>query len=704
MYIEKVTHWSFKQMRGGCRTVTFDGDSRPYLIRTEPGCEHTTAFCQKTETIDGISQMCSFRMRTDRLKANLKKGNLHKCQFKPVEDIRSMFQTTRVPKGKKGVGDLTRALASAVGQLNVSLESVLSPVMYKLMQLSFELGQTTKESFASTFTMPQRRTLRAVMIDEAKAVDTAKLDFYRESKFISLSIDEGTTFKTAYLNIILHDVVNRKNEYFAKSVVMSGKTADNYVVSMHLGFVYCQKRNLNISSVVMDGSKAQAKAFDCKYPRSLRNIHFTTDTAKKVLTFPCACHLIENAYKRLIQQNKDIRDVVSSCRLIGQLLNQLPRSNSLTTCPRFVSTRWVYDYDIVEYLTQHRDAVPASVGQPVPDNDDLRRLKVLLGILRTLLARFESASSSITDVYPVIDATINSLVLWKNLQGACDLDDIWEDIFSDMANALRFYFLEQQHAGMLILSHILTPRGRKMFAGQASRQRATNIILPKEFRFQDDRPDDEPTTREVDEVLMEKEPGLSVRQSKKEKDLLTDVLAIDVGEEEEDSVEFEQLATLNIRTEAYKALRFVTKLVDVDEKKTLKAFDAYLDKNNYLLREHLRESIDGRWWNWNHVETVEGFAELSEIAQRIMPTPASEASAERSISLQRAIILSKRNKAYRDLVRSREILMQASRENTTAPQTKLAGDMITTVGLPSSTASEERDLTRRRDRHISEEE
>ena len=99
-----------------------------------------------------------------------------------------MFNTTRTPKGKNG-GDLVRSLASVVGQLNVSLESVLSPARYKVMQASFELGQTTKESFASAFSMPQRRTLRPVMLGEAKAVETAKLDFYRESKFISLSID-----------------------------------------------------------------------------------------------------------------------------------------------------------------------------------------------------------------------------------------------------------------------------------------------------------------------------------------------------------------------------------------------------------------------------------------------------------------------------------------------------------------------------------
>ena len=86
--------------------------------------------------------------------------------------------------------------------------------------------------------------------------------------------------------------------------------------------------------------------------------------------------------------------------------------------------------------------------------------------------------------------------------------------------------------------------------------------------------------------------------------------------------------------------------------------------------------------------------ELSEIAQRIMPTPASEASAERSISLQRSIILAKRNKAHRDLVRSREILMQASRSNIAALPQKRIFDMIKVMDTPSPTISDEREIAR----------
>ena len=687
-------------MRTG-RKTRFDGDSRLYLVKTEPGCEHSTAYCQKTEDINGVSHACTFRMRTDKLKANLKKGNLHICRFKPLEDIRRMFQLSGGQRRKEKNTALVKALAGAVGQLNVSLEAMLSPAIHTLMEVSFELGQTTQEPFDSVFSMPQRRALRACMLEESKAIDNAKLEFYRESRFVSLSIDEGTTFKQAYLNFILHDVVNRKNEYFAKSVIMSGKTADNYVVSIHLGFVYFERRNLNISSIVMDGSKAQAKAFAVTYPRSLRKIRFTTETAKKVITFPCACHLLENAYKKMVGMDRKTGDLIAECRAIGRMLNELP--HSLATCPRFVSTRWVYDYDIVKYLLQHRDDARDAVHRPVPLESSLRILKNFLGILRTLIARFESASSSVTEVYPIIDATINSLLFWKDLRDGDDLDEDWTQTFSTMAQCLQSYFLQQQHTGLLVLSYILTPNGRKAFTGQTSQ---TRIILPKEFRVHEERVDDEPDQQELDEVFMEMEPGLSVRQSKKEKILLEQVNAVTVpeGEVEVDDNGQDGGQTSEALTQAYDALRFVANLVGVNEKNALTAFDAYLDPNNYLLREHLRESIDGRWFNWNYMQTIGGFAELSEIAQRIMPTPASEASAERSISLQRAIILAKRNKAYRDLVRSREILMQASKENTTAPGQKALWDMITTMDTTPSAPPDERDIVRRRDIQMGEEE
>ena len=673
----------------GPRRQHLEGDTRLYLIKTDLGSQHSIAFCQEKRTIDGVSHQCSFQMRTDKLKANLKKGKLHQCSFKPIEDIRTMLQVARTTKANSS-DDLVRALASAVGEVNVSLEAMLSEPIRKVIQVAFDLGQTTREPFDSVVKMPTRRVLRATMIEEAKKVDDGKLDHYRESPFVSLSIDEGTTFKKAYLNFILHDVANRRNEYFAKSIVMSGKTTEHYVVSIHFGLEYCQKKSLNVSSIVMDGSKAQAKAFAPSYRRSLRNVRFTTDIAKKVITFPCACHLIENAYKRLLKRNAKANKLITNCRQIGKTLNE--SASSLPSCPRFVSTRWVYDYDIVRYVIQHRLSVISVVKAPIPKQESLQNMKTLLGVLRTLIANFESTLSSITEVYPAIDATISSLFLWKGFSGS-DLTASWENVFSDMATCLKFYFLEKPHSDMLILSYLLTPHGRQAFLDG----KHLRYIPPKEFDYREDNVEDDTISQEIDELLMEVEPDMPLPESKKESLLLEAVLDISSSDDDDTMDLLPNTSESNASlAKAYKALRNVCSLVSLNQVNTLKALDAFLEPNNYLIRENLRESIDRRWFNWHHMRTVTGFEELSEIAQRIMPTPASEASAERSISLQRAIILAKRNKAHRDLVRSREILMQASRSNIAALPQKRIFDMIKVMDPPSPTISDEREIARRK--------
>ena len=653
--------------------------------------------------------MCTFSMRTDKLKESLRKGNLHTCSFKRVEDIRTMFRPTQTKK-KTSNDDLTKALGNAVGQLNVSLESMLSPSIYRLLQVAFELGQTAHDPFSSVFTMPTRRALRAAMIEEAKAVNDAKLAFYRQSRFVSLSIDEGTTLKTSYLNFILHDVFNKKNEYFAKSVIMSGKKAENYVVSIHFGFVHCEKRELNVSSVVMDGSRAQAKAFDPSYARGLRNVSFTTKTAQKVIPFPCACHLIDNAYKHMIARSKVAGSVIQACRRASAALND--SNSSLVTCPKFVSTRWIYDYDIVKYLLENRADALRVVKIPIPDQSDLQNMKILLGALRTLIAHFESATCSVSEVYPAITATINSFYLWRCMKDGELVSSSWECVFRGMADSLKQYFLDRPHAGLLILSHILTPQRRHSFLAEKDQR---HVILPRQFRFQEPTLDRDLIAQEIDEVLEEGDSGIAIPASRKEEILLEQVLAVrsdddvDVSgkEEEEEEKDEDDMYRLYISqtqnshaealAKAYSALKMVCNLISINNKNALKAFDAFLERDNYILRQHLRESVDGRWYNWQYMEQISGFQELSEVAQRISPTPASEASAERSISLQRAIILSKRKRAYRDLVRSREILMQASKDDSTPSTGTSIYDMMTTLDLSLLSLSEERAIVRRRD-------
>ena len=73
----------------------------------------------------------------------------------------------------------------------------------------------------------------------------------------------------------------------------------------------------------------------------------------------------------------------------------------------------------------------------------------------------------------------------------------WENVFSDMATCLKFYFLEKPHSDMLILSYLLTPHGRQAFLDG----KHLRYIPPKEFDYREDNVEDDT----ISQLLLERE-------------------------------------------------------------------------------------------------------------------------------------------------------------------------------------------------------
>ena len=101
--------------------------------------------------------------------------------------------------------------------------------------------------------------------------------------------------------------------------------------------------------------------------------------------------------------------------------------------------------------------------------------------------------------------------------------------------------------------------------------------------------------------------------------------------------------------------------LEYDEKRkdnVLKAFDSYLLLTLHKSCKEFRETIDNKSWNWEIIEEDEMFHDFADIALRLEPTPCSEASADRAISLQRLVILKRRNKFLKDLIDARLVYMR----------------------------------------------
>ncbi len=121
------------------------------------------------------------------------------------------------------------------------------------------------------------------------------------------------------------------------------------------------------------------------------------------------------------------------------------------------------------------------------------------------------------------------------------------------------------------------------------------------------------------------------------------------------------------------ALKNICKILNMDYRDVSSQFATYLAEVDNEISRILRPiKTGGDVWNWGMVEDIVELSDLAEIALRIQPTPASEASAERAISLQRWIIVARRNRAKQDLVESRISIMMNSRKTCgVSPRVKI---------------------------------
>ena len=127
-------------------------DSRHYT-QTRNGSDHHVFFeCCNFTTINGEPRACSYRMRSDRHNANLKKGILHQCKFsKRTITLPDLLPTESSPKSQ-----IWDRVAQFVGTHNVALETAASPDFRGLLEIAFQQGyhhgsQPRKEAVEAAF-------------------------------------------------------------------------------------------------------------------------------------------------------------------------------------------------------------------------------------------------------------------------------------------------------------------------------------------------------------------------------------------------------------------------------------------------------------------------------------------------------------------------------------------------------------------------
>lgn len=127
-----------------------------------------------------------------------------------------------------------------------------------------------------------------------------------------------------------------------------------------------------IGSIIIDGSKAQINAIHQILENSKDN------TFKKIIVIPCLCHRIQNALTMCVKNQKDKHLYVINSYIVKAMYQNANIIKAI--CPSHISTRWIYDYDIVKFIVDHRLKISQFANIPYGIDemcDILKRLKSL---------------------------------------------------------------------------------------------------------------------------------------------------------------------------------------------------------------------------------------------------------------------------------------------------------------------------------------
>ena len=139
---------------------------------------------------------------------------------------------------------------------------------------------------------------------------------------------------------------------------------------------------------------------------------------------------------------QSIRDLALECKLNKSLLGK--------NCPSFISTRWLYDYEICSFLLKYSELIRQFTE--IPENlDDYFQI---VRIFKNLILIFESPNSLLPRCFMHLERALNTFEKLKN-DG-----NIYAELFQ---TKFLDYTLHSEEGGLWILSYLLSAAGHDDF-------------------------------------------------------------------------------------------------------------------------------------------------------------------------------------------------------------------------------------------------
>jgi hypothetical protein len=445
----------------------------------------------------GQREYCPFRKRADHFSAEVKNNKIHNCTFSSTgagEMLETKIDSFLVDKDnvifqrkQTSETDLIRELACVVAKHNMSMDSVLSDAFTNLIRHAIILGQTFPEISADQLFHKQTRDrFRAVFINVANEAQRSALKLFVQFPFTSIAIDEGTTKRRKMLDFVLECSYHKDTVSLPVHIeTMQGLKATDYAPASINGLKEISKFGVQVSSVVIDGGLAQLKAFNeewhesvrCKYPPS-----------RGIFLFPCLAHRVHNSYVYTVSKFPEAKYfsewlINSSTILISNHLKIGAR------CPSHVATRWLYHFEICDFIKKHSEAVAEFINLP----NEIEMLYKILTVLKALVLIFEDPKTQNGSAYALLEKAIYALE---------ELGEVFP-LAIEFTKTQSKYTSRSNDGQLWLFTYCLTVKGHDDLKNRIIHPDAvvTNRGFLKDFYIKDQKRDDSEVLDILDETV-----------------------------------------------------------------------------------------------------------------------------------------------------------------------------------------------------------
>lgn len=615
---------------------------------------------------EGVRCQCAMELtREDHFKTWLIK-NEHICTPGKPADQMTLYEFMNKVDGQKGnivtEDILYQHMAIFAGKKNLPLETITSDEFYDMIYVFITYGLTLgfvsnpAELATKSFKPIRREKLKYIMMNVAYQKHREILNKFSSFTYVSVAMDEGSTVGIQNLHFVVESPISKtlKSYPYYTTRMEGGKTKD-YLKAIPKGLFHLENAGITIGSIVIDGNTAQKKALSPSYPKSLY-YKLQLHNFKHVLIIPCLCHRIHNAYKKVAQQNVKLKELVTFLHDTSIKCRENAKSIG-AICPQHIDTRWACDYDIVDFILNHRIEVQDVIHKDII-KDKFEKLRNALRVFKFIISTFENPKTQLKDAFVILEKAIYCLRELKKRT-----TDKYPE---ELAQSLASYTLEASDGGIWSLAYLLSSTGRDDFRERNIHQ--SNPIYRDYLKFfhieEEEEEEQSPilNTPDSEEVLMTTNGqlinDLDDIDSDDDESFSDDYEEEDISDDEiyEDDAE-PDTNYKNCIESAKEMLKVLLKNRGLDRneiQKAIQLINAYLEEEEPF-SDYIVYGTGN--YSWSQIKgSSKDWQDIADIALRLHSSSTSEASCERAISRQRNIHTKKRKKSKKDLLDVRMIL------------------------------------------------